>query len=56
MTAGCRLAWLIDPEVENVHVYRADGSSQLIGSFDDLLTGGGVLPELTFVLSELRLS
>lgn len=53
MAAGCRLAWLID--TETVYVYRADGSVQILKSFDEELTGEDVLPGLTFVLSDLRL-
>ena len=55
MAAGCRLAWLIDPDTETVYVYRADGSVQILKSFDEELTGEDVLPGLTFVLSDLRL-
>ncbi len=56
IAAGCRLAWLIDPDSEIVYIYRADGSVQILRSFDEALTGEDVLPGLTFVLSDLRLS
>ena len=56
LAAGCRLVWLIDAESETVYVYRADGSVQILRSFDELLTGEDVLPGLSFVLSDLRLS
>jgi Uma2 family endonuclease len=52
---GCQLAWLIDPDPETVHIYRADGSEQVIRTFDEPLSGGDVLPGLQFDLSELRL-
>jgi Uma2 family endonuclease len=56
LAAGCRLAWLIDPDTEMVYLYRADGSVQIIRSFDEPLTGEDVLPGLTFILADLRLS
>ncbi|MEZ0485892.1 Uma2 family endonuclease [Fibrella aquatica] len=56
LAAGCRLAWLIDAEAELVYIYRADGSVQILKSFDEPLTGEDVLPGLAFTLSDLRLS
>jgi Uma2 family endonuclease len=42
---GCRLAWLIDPYDEKVHIYRADGTIQIIKSFTGVsLSGEDVLP------------
>lgn len=55
MAAGCRLAWLIDPDEEIVYIYRADGSVQILRSFDEELTGEDVLPGLVFSMSDLRL-
>ena len=55
MAAGCRLAWLIDPDTETVYVYRADGSVQILKSFDEPLTGEDVLQGLSFTLADLRL-
>ncbi|MEZ0608799.1 Uma2 family endonuclease [Fibrella sp. WM1] len=55
LAAGCRLAWLIDPDPEMVYIYRADGSVQILRSFDEPLSGEDVLPGLSFVLSDLRL-
>ena len=56
MATGCRLAWLIDPDPETVYIYRADGSVQILRSFDEPLTGEDVLPGLTFILADLRLA
>lgn len=55
LAAGCQLAWLIDPDSETVYIYRADGSVQIIRSFDEPLSGEDVLPGLSFVLCDLRL-
>jgi Uma2 family endonuclease len=41
---GCRLAWLIDPEKQTVHIYRADGSIEIRTSFEQPLSGEDVLP------------
>lgn len=55
LAAGCRLAWLIDPDPETVYIYRADGSVHILRSFDEPVSGEDVLPGLSFVLSDLRL-
>jgi Uma2 family endonuclease len=55
LAAGCRLAWLIDAEAELVYIFRADGSVNVLKSFDEALTGEDVLPGLNFILSDLRL-
>ncbi len=52
---GCKLAWLIDPFEEEVHVYRANGTSNLIATFDEVVSGEDVLPHFNFDLQELRL-
>lgn len=51
---GCRLAWLIDPKIEEVRVYRADGSVSVIHGFDNSLSGEDVLPDFSFDLRLLK--
>jgi len=52
---GVRLAWLIDPLQEKAYVYRQDGSTELLSSFDHILSGENVCPGLTFDLSKMRI-
>jgi len=40
---GCKLAWLIDPEARQTHIFQADGV-QLVQAFDQKLSGEAVLP------------
>ncbi len=54
MANGCRLSWLIDPFNQTVHIYRADGSIQIVRGFEQPLSGEDVLPGLMFDLGELR--
>ncbi|WP_266365516.1 Uma2 family endonuclease [Tellurirhabdus rosea] len=54
MAAGCRLAWLIDPKAETVHIFRADGSIQILRSFEQPLSGEDVLPGFTLDLGAIR--
>ena len=51
---GCQLAWLIDPEKENTHIYRADGTIEIIDGFDQKLSGETVLAGFELDLSTLR--
>ncbi|MBC7919594.1 MAG: Uma2 family endonuclease [Ferruginibacter sp.] len=51
---GCRLAWLIDPDEEEVYVFRADGSQDEISGFDGVVSGETVLPGFELDLKELR--
>jgi Uma2 family endonuclease len=53
MANGCQLAWLIDPFNQTTHIFRADGSIQIIRGFDQPLSGEDVLPGLEFDLTEL---
>jgi Uma2 family endonuclease len=41
---GVRLGWLIDPQTENVHIYRLNGN-HTTQSFDEKLSGEDVLPK-----------
>jgi len=50
---GVRLAWLIDPQEEQVFLYRADGSVEAIDSSLTPLSGEAVLPGFELRLSEL---
>ncbi len=40
---GVRLAWLIDPEAGCAWVYHADGSTDMVEGFDQVLSGEDVL-------------
>ncbi|OQY45164.1 MAG: hypothetical protein B6242_11075 [Anaerolineaceae bacterium 4572_78] len=53
-TNGCRLGWLIDTKNENVYIYRGDGSTDMIKSFDDIASGEDVLPDFELALERLR--
>lgn len=54
MDNGCRLGWMIDPRTEEIRIFRADGSISVLHSFDQTLTGEGVLPGFEFALGLLR--
>jgi Uma2 family endonuclease len=41
---GVRLGWLIDPQTENVHIYRLNGNHTM-QDFDETLSGEDVLPK-----------
>ncbi len=51
---GCQLAWLIFPKGEEVRVFRANGTVDLIIGFDNILSGENILPNLAFDLSFLK--
>ena len=51
---GCQLAWLIFPKGEEVRIFRANGTVDLIVGFDKILSGENVLPHLEFDLSFLK--
>lgn len=48
---GCRLGWLINPKTQSARVYRANGSVDVITSFDGSLSGEDVLPGFSLALS-----
>jgi len=52
MACGCRLGWLIDPQNSRTYVYSENGDIQTL-KFDDVLTGGEVLPGFELRLAEL---
>ena len=51
---GCQLAWLIFPKGEEVRIFRANGTVDLIIGFDNILLGENILPNLEFDLSFLK--
>ena len=53
MENGCRLAWLVNPEDQQVIVYRKDGSTE-DKSFDEILSGEDVLPGFELELSFMK--
>ncbi len=54
MSNGCRLSWLIHPELETVFIYRADGSRDELHDFGRRVSGEDVLPGFELDLSALR--
>jgi hypothetical protein len=51
---GCELAWLIIPEKEEAHIYRSNGSIEIIQGFDKKLSGENILPAFELDLSILK--
>ena len=51
---GCRLAWLIDVDNEKAYIFRADGSTDTVDSFDKPLSGEDVLEGFEMDLSFLK--
>lgn len=51
---GAYLGWLIDPVEEKTHIYRKDGSIQIVNGFDKLLNGEDVLNGFELNLSILK--
>jgi Uma2 family endonuclease len=52
LRAGTPLVWVIHPRRRTAHVYRSDGSEQLLGDGASLF-GESVLPEFTLPLATL---
>jgi Uma2 family endonuclease len=50
---GCLLAWLINPEEQNVYIFRKDGSIEL-KSFEETISGEDVLPGFELDLSFMK--
>jgi Uma2 family endonuclease len=48
MATGCNLAWLIDVQNENVHIYRANDTVQLIHGFGQAIVGTDILQGFSF--------
>ena len=53
MDNGCRLAWLIDRMDECTYIYRADGSREIVDSFEKTLSGEDVLVGFTLRIADL---
>jgi Uma2 family endonuclease len=49
---GVKLVWVVDPQLEQVHVYRALEQVTLLKK-QDTLTGEDVLPGFTLALTEI---
>ena len=49
---GVRLGWLIDPQTENVHIYRLNGNNTM-QNFDESLSGEDVLPKFELNLRSI---
>src|SRR5262245_20100133 len=49
---GVRLVWVIDPQVERVHVFRPDREPEVLAA-DNQLDGGDVLPGFLCAVAEL---
>jgi hypothetical protein len=52
IAAGCRLAWLIDPQARKTWVYAENGDIQTI-PFEDVLSGGTVLSGFALRLADV---
>jgi Uma2 family endonuclease len=52
IAAGCRLAWLIDPQARKTWVYAENGDIQTI-PFEELLSGGTVLTGFALRLADV---
>lgn len=52
---GTLLGWLIDVKTQKTHIYRADGSVEIIKGFDKTLSGEKILPGFEFDLRHLEL-
>ena len=53
MANGCRLGWLIFPQEEKVLIYEGTTTEEVTG-FDQILSGGDVLPGFSFDLTWLK--
>ena len=55
LAAGVRLAWLLVPSTETVHVFEPPHPPRLVQGFDQLLSGEPVLQGFGLELKELRM-
>lgn len=56
MANGVRLAWLIDPYDEKVHIYREGKGEEVVEGFSGkMLSGEEVMPGMELPLEELRI-
>ena len=54
--AGVRLAWLVVPSTETIHIFEPPHPPRLVQGFDQPLGGDPVLPGFRLELAELRFS
>ena len=54
MANGCRLGWLIDRKQEFIYIYRADGSRDVVDSFEKVLSGEDVLVGFQLRIADLE--
>jgi Uma2 family endonuclease len=54
MNNGCQLAWLIDPENQQVFIYKQEGLAKTISGFDNTLSGENILQGFSFDLKLLQ--
>lgn len=54
--AGVRLAWLVVPSTETVHIFEPPYPPRLLQGFDQVLSGEPVLPGFELELKELRIT
>ncbi len=52
---GVRLGWLIDPKTKKTHIYRENGSIDIVEGFEAVLSGEEVMPGFEFDLKLLRM-
>jgi Uma2 family endonuclease len=50
MLNGALLGWLIDVNNEKIHIYKIDGSEEIIEGFKNALSGGSILRGYVFQL------
>ena len=53
MENGVRLAWLVNRYEKTIHIYREDGSIELVEGFDKALSGENVMPNFEVDLEQL---
>jgi len=52
LAAGVRLVWVVNPDLRNVHVYRADGSVAVLTAEQEL-DGADLLPEFRVRVADI---
>jgi Uma2 family endonuclease len=53
MANGCQLAWLIDPQAQEVHIYRANQAPEIKTGFNQKISGESVLVDFELDLSKI---
>lgn len=52
-SAGCRLAWVVDPESQTVEVWESPGNCTRVLTLKDSLEATGLLPDFTLPVARL---